>query len=55
MTACRHCPAQIHQLDSGIWVDDNGFTACVKAPLETVGHGGPAGFVLHEPMPQVQP
>lgn len=52
---CRHCPAVIELTGNGVWVDPDGFTVCVKAPLGTVGQGGPAGFVTHEPMPEATP
>jgi hypothetical protein len=47
---CRHCGHPIEHITAG-WTDADGFFACVKAPLESSGHGRPAGFVLHEPMP----
>lgn len=50
---CQHCPEGIEQVGNGTWVDGKGFATCVKAPLNTVGQGGPAGFVLHTPMPEV--
>jgi hypothetical protein len=49
--ACRHCGCTIERIAAG-WVDEAGFFACVKAPLESVGSGKPAGFVQHEPMPE---
>jgi hypothetical protein len=36
---CRHCGRWIVRLESGCWVDSDGWTACVKGP------------VLHLPMP----
>ena len=50
LAACRHCGCTIARIEAG-WVDARGFCACVKAPPESLGHGRPAGFVLHEPMP----
>jgi hypothetical protein len=48
--ACRHCGRLIEKIAAG-WVDAAGFAVCVKAPLESVGHGAVANFALHEPMP----
>jgi hypothetical protein len=48
---CRHCGAAIKPLPNGCWSDEAGFMVCVKAPLSSVGHGVPASFVLHQPMP----
>ena len=51
---CRHCPAEITRLTSGIWADAAGFPACVKGglwrdPITDAVHRRPA--VNHEPMP----
>uniref|UniRef100_UPI003F4959D4 hypothetical protein n=1 Tax=Nonomuraea sp. CA-251285 TaxID=3240002 RepID=UPI003F4959D4 len=47
---CRHCAAGLAQLPSGVHVDADGFTACVKAPIATVAAPGFHG-ATHEPMP----
>lgn len=37
---CQHCPADLVQLDNGVWVDGAGFARCAKG-------------VDHQPMPAV--
>ena len=44
---CRHGDHPIKQLESGIWVDEEGFTTCVKAPTL-----GKSAQVLHTPLPE---
>lgn len=48
LVLCRHCGIQLIPLghDSETWTDENGFTVCVKGPLEPLAVG-----VLHQPMP----
>lgn len=45
---CLHGDHLIERLDSGIWVDERGWTTCVKA-----AEPGAAGQIPHAPMPQI--
>jgi hypothetical protein len=55
VTACQHCPAELTRTGNGVWVDERGFPACVKAPLASLpaAPGQPFAGVLHAPMPLV--
>jgi hypothetical protein len=48
---CRHCERWIVRLDSGIWIDADGFGVCVKACLGSIMSSTGADFVVHAPMP----
>jgi len=46
MTRCMHCERDIQQLATGVWVDADGFTACMKRV-------GDFPLLLHAPMPMI--
>lgn len=52
-TRCRHCGCFLEWMPGGFWAGPDGFTACVKAPLETAATGAAAAFVIHLPMPDL--
>ena len=39
------------QPGTGVWLDADGMTTCVKAPLDSILTGN--GLVLHQPLPDL--